>query len=48
MRRVRRGSLVAATLAVLVGVPLALWYVDTNYVPLELVVQRSLARLGLG
>jgi len=47
-RVLRRGSLVMATLAVLVGVPLALWYVDTNYLPLEVIVQKSLAKLGLG
>ncbi len=47
-RRFRRTALVTATLGVLVGVPLGLWYVDTNYVPLELVVQKGLAKLGLG
>lgn len=47
-RILRRGSLMMATLAVLVGVPLALWYVDTNYLPLEVIVQRILAKLGLG
>lgn len=48
MRRVRRTTLVTATLVVLVGVPFGLWYVDTNYLPLELIVQKSLAKLGLG
>ncbi len=47
-RRVRRITLVAATLAVAIGVPLGLWYVDTNYMPLELIVQKSIAKLGLG
>ncbi|MRU15663.1 chain length-determining protein [Roseovarius sp. A21] len=44
----RRSTLLMATLAVLVGVPLALWYIDTNYLPLEVIVQKSLAKLGLG
>jgi hypothetical protein len=44
---VRRGVQVAALVAVLVCVPLALWYVDTYYLPLEVIVQRSLAKIGL-
>jgi len=44
----RRTGLVLATLAVLIGVPAGLWYVDTNYLPLELVVQKGLDKLGLG
>ncbi|WP_420862196.1 GumC family protein [Algirhabdus cladophorae] len=47
-RNFRRFSLATATLAVLVAVPYGLWYVDTNYLPLELVVQKGLTRLGLG
>lgn len=47
-RIVRRSGLVTALLAVLVGVPAVLWYVDTNYLPLEIVVQKGLAKLGLG
>ncbi len=47
-RLMRRGALVTTTLAVLVGVPIALWYVDTYYLPLEVIVQKSLAKLGLG
>lgn len=47
-RALRRGGILAATLVVLIFVPVALWYIDTNYLPLELVVQRGLARLGLG
>ena len=47
-RMVRRGLRVAALLAILISVPLGLWYVDTNYLPLDLVVQKGLARLGLG
>ncbi len=44
----RRSALVTMTLAVLIGVPIALWYVDTHYLPLELLVQRGLAKVGLG
>lgn len=47
-RLLRRSGLIAATLFVLIAVPAALWYVDTNYIPLELVVQKGLAKLGLG
>ncbi|MEW9920356.1 GumC family protein [Marimonas sp. MJW-29] len=47
-RLIRRSALIMATLAVLVGVPLALWYVDSYYQPLELIVQRGLSKLGLG
>jgi uncharacterized protein involved in exopolysaccharide biosynthesis len=44
----RRSGMIMATLAVLVAVPAGLWYVDTNYLPLELIVQRGLDRLGIG
>ncbi len=47
-RVLRRSGLIAATLFVLIAVPAALWYVDTNYIPLELVVQKGLDKLGLG
>lgn len=47
-RMLRRSGILAATGLVLVGVPLFLWYIDTNYLPLEVVVQRGLAQLGLG
>lgn len=47
-RTTRRLMRVAAMLVVLVAVPLGLWYVDTNYIPLELVVQKGLAKFGLG
>ena len=33
---------------VLIGVPLALWYVDANYLPLDVLVQRVLNNIGLG
>jgi hypothetical protein len=44
----RRTGLVAATVAVMIAVPAALWYVDTHYLPLDLLVQKGLSRLGLG
>lgn len=47
-RLMRRTALITATLVVLLGVPAALWYVDTNYLPLEIVVQKGLSKLGLG
>jgi uncharacterized protein involved in exopolysaccharide biosynthesis len=47
-RFARRAGLITATLAVFVAVPFALWYIDQNYLPLEIVVQKGLARLGLG
>lgn len=46
-RILRRLSKVAVTLIVLTGIPAILWYVDQNYVPLEIVVQKGLERLGL-
>lgn len=46
-RMARRGALVAASLAVLIGVPAGLWYVDTNYMPLELLADKVITRLGL-
>lgn len=46
-RFMRRATLVLLTLLVLVGVPAALWYIDTNYMPLDLLVQKVLARLGI-
>lgn len=47
-RFARRTGLIVATLAVVVSVPLGLWYIDQNYQPLEIIVQKGLARLGLG
>lgn len=46
-RTVRRFSLVLMSLIVLIGVPAGLWYIDTNYLPLDLVAQRVLSRFGL-
>jgi polysaccharide chain length determinant protein (PEP-CTERM system associated) len=47
-RYIRRGLRVAVVVLIAIAVPTGLWYVDTNYLPLDLVVQRGLARLGLG
>jgi uncharacterized protein involved in exopolysaccharide biosynthesis len=47
-RMLRRSGIIGATLFVLVSVPLGLWYIDSNYLPLELLVQRGLSRFGLG
>ncbi len=47
-RLIRRASIIGATVFVLISVPLALWYIDSTYLPLELIVQKGLARLGLG
>lgn len=47
-RMSRRLMLFSATLVAIIGVPLALWYIDTNYMPLDIFVQKVLSRLGLG
>ncbi|WP_282063778.1 GumC family protein [Roseobacter litoralis] len=47
-RFVRRASIIGATIFVLISIPSTLWYIDANYLPLDLLVQRSLSRLGLG
>ena len=47
-RLARRAGLAVAMLVVVAGVPAALWYVDQTYLPLDIVVQRGLSRLGLG
>lgn len=46
-RLIRRGVLVSAFLAVLIGVPTALWYIDTQYMPLDILANKVLGRLGL-
>jgi uncharacterized protein involved in exopolysaccharide biosynthesis len=43
----RRSTLIILTLIVLVGVPLILWYIDTNYLPLDLLVRRALEQVGI-
>lgn len=47
-RVLRRSGMILATVAVLVAVPAGLWYIDTNYMPLELIVKMGLDRIGLG
>jgi hypothetical protein len=44
----RRAGMIAAMLIVITGVPLGLWYIDTNYQPLEILVQKVLDRVSLG
>lgn len=44
----RRTGQIAAMLAASIGVPLGLWYIDTHYLPLELLVQKIMTRIGLG
>lgn len=43
----RRASQATALLAVLIGVPALLWYVDTSYMPLELIADKIINSLGL-
>jgi len=47
-RYARRAGMIAAMAVVVTGVPAALWYIDTNYQPLEILVQRVLDRVSLG
>lgn len=47
-RFLRRSLRIAAALIVLAGVPAALWAVDTYYLPLDLLADRVLDRIGLG
>ena len=46
-RLIRRSALLAAFVAVLIGVPAALWYVDTQYMPLDVLASKVFNRLGL-
>jgi len=43
----RRALLILAVLSVLICVPAALWYIDTNVMPLELIVTKVLEKIGL-
>ena len=43
----RRSFQVASFLVVLIGVPAALWAVDQYYLPLDLLVERVMSRIGL-
>lgn len=45
---IRRVTLASAFVVVLVGVPAGLWAIDTYYLPLEVVANRVIDRLGLG
>lgn len=44
---IRRLVLVSAFVAVLIGVPAALWYIDTQYMPLDILANQVFDRLGL-
>lgn len=46
-RLIRRSVLVCAFLAALIGVPMVLWYIDTAYMPLNLLANKVFDRLGL-
>lgn len=43
----RRSLIGGAVLIILVGVPAALWWIDQNYLPLDLVLSRIIQRTGL-
>lgn len=47
-RWLRRSGTITALLLVLAGVPALLWWIDTHYMPLQLVVQKILDRMNLG
>ena len=47
-RWLRRGVLLTGIAVVLAGVPAALWWIDTNYMPLQVLFARGLDKLGLG
>lgn len=44
----RRAGMIIAMLVVVAGVPAGLWYIDTHYQPLEILVQKVLSRVSLG
>jgi uncharacterized protein involved in exopolysaccharide biosynthesis len=46
-RRRRRWLIALAFLAVLAGIPLGLWAIDTYYMPLDLLIGRGVTKLGL-
>ena len=45
-RAFRRLGLIIATLIVVIGVPLGLWYIDQHFMPLNLLIDKVLTRLG--
>lgn len=47
-RRHRQLVMLSVTLAVLVLIPLGLWAIHTQYMPLDLLAQKVVSRLGLG
>ncbi|MBK4218143.1 lipopolysaccharide biosynthesis [Paracoccus caeni] len=47
-RRRRQSVGMAATLAVLIIIPLGLWVLHVNYMPLDILTQKIVGRLGLG
>lgn len=47
-RRRRQGVLLAAILAVVIVIPLVLWGLHTQYMPLDILAQKIVNRLGLG
>ena len=46
-RTIRRASLIGASLAVLIGVPAVLFYIHTQYMPLDILANKVFDRLGL-
>ncbi len=47
-RTMRRAVLITAFVAVLISVPAVLYYIDTQYMPLELLANKIINRLGIG
>ena len=47
-RRRRQAVLMAAILAVAIIIPLGLWGIHTQYMPLDILAQKIVTRLGLG
>ena len=47
-RRRRQAVLIAAILAVIIIIPLGLWGLHTQYMPLDILAQKIVSRLGLG
>ena len=46
-RRMRRTAQFATLAVVVIGVPAILWAIDTYYLPLDLLSERILGRIGL-
>ena len=47
-RTMRRTILITAFVTVLISVPAILYYIDTQYMPLELLANKIINRLGIG